>query len=74
MSKETSYQRLKRENKELKRDLYNITMHPQTDNGVASFLKWRIHYEILGCVMFGEPDGIINGNTFYFDGIRDKIK
>ena len=53
--KDTTYQRLQRENAELKQDLYYIIKHPDTEKGIIAKMKHKVNFDLLDVVWFGSP-------------------
>lgn len=45
MARETTYQRLKRENSELKKDIYELICNPEKESGIMVKKMWQIRYD-----------------------------
>lgn len=53
MAKETTYQRIKKENEELKRQLIIVTQHPQSSEADLITMQWRIRADTEKAMWFG---------------------
>lgn len=66
----TSYQKLRQENENLKKDIYNIIMKRDSELGIMTIMKYQIEFGSIDIVFFGNKDSDNN----QFDGILSQIK
>lgn len=57
----TSYQKLKARIAELENDIHTIVRKGDTVEGVATFLRYKMKYDINDAIWFGEPTGEVKG-------------
>lgn len=51
--KKSSYNRLKEENESLKKDIYNLVVNKDKEEGVIIFCKWKLKFDVDRMVMQG---------------------
>ena len=56
-----SYQKLKARIAELENDIHTIVRKGDTVEGVTTFLRYKMKYDINDALMFGEPTGEVQG-------------
>ena len=67
MARETTYQRLKRENAELKNDIYLLVRKPnEIQGGIATHMKWEMKFKLSEAIWKGTRS---LKNTVKFDGL-----
>lgn len=70
MSKETTYQRLKRENSELKQQLYEVVMNPDSIKSLGIKTTVKTAADLEKAVYFGDTTTACNQN---FTGLAKQL-
>jgi len=70
MSKLTSYQKLKLENQELKKDIFNLVRKENELDGITTKARYSIMYDTHDRIMFGSRT---TDNNSKFSGIMAAI-
>lgn len=67
----TSYQRLKAENEQLKKDIYNLIRNADKIEGMETKMRYEMSYSLSDVVWAGNPADV---NLTSFSGLCNTIK
>lgn len=70
MKKQSSYQKLKAENEQLKQDIYKMVMEPEKIETLMTIERYRLRFETIDAIMSGSRD---RGPLFTGGGIIDML-